>query len=598
MKKDRLIEKDILIEYYLNQNLTIKEVAKQLQVSVDRVVKSLNFFNIKKDNTLVHHDRKIISKEEIIELYINQNLSLKETAKRLGVGHSTLSMRLREFNIHKSREQTLERTKETVKERYGVEHVLQNKEILDKVLNTTLSRYGETNYAKTDEYRKKVKQTCLEKYGVDCVLKLPEIQERIKNTCLKQYGVESPLESVEIQEKIRESNLQKYGVESPMLCPQIQDRVKTAWKNKTEQEIEDIQNKRKNTNLQKYGVEYTIASPEVREKVKNTMLSRYGKEYASQVEEFREKVRQTCLDKFNVPYACQRPEARIGHHSDSKTNKQFENKLKTVDINYTREFNIDSFSYDFKLDDKLIEINPSATHNIDWSPFGDHTSRIDKNYHLDKSKTAEENNYRCIHVFDWDNEEAIMSMLKHKEKIYARKCQIKEVDAKEAKCFIDKYHIQYNAVASVYIGLFYVDELVSIMSFHKPRYNKHYEWELIRYCYSLEVVGGAEKLFKYFIDKYSPKSIISYCDLSKFSGILYDKLGFKLLKKSKPCCHWYNIKTKQHITDNLLRQRGFDQLFGTNYGKKTSNILLMLESGFVRVYDCGQATYVWKLEES
>ena len=25
------------------------------------------------------------------------------------------------------------------------------------------------------------------------------------------------------------------------------------------------------------------------------------------------------------------------------------------------------------------------------------------------------------------------------------------------------------------------------------------------------------------------------------------------------------------IIDNLLRQRGFDQLFGTNYGKGTSN---------------------------
>ena len=56
-----------------------------------------------------------------------------------------------------------------------------------------------------------------------------------------------------------------------------------------------------------------------------------------------------------------------------------------------------------------------------------------------------------------------------------------------------------------------------------------------------------------------------------------------------------NIKTKQHITDNLLRAHGFDQLFNTNFGKGTSNDELMLQAGFVTVYDCGQATYVLKL---
>ena len=33
-------------------------------------------------------------------------------------------------------------------------------------------------------------------------------------------------------------------------------------------------------------------------------------------------------------------------------------------------------------------------------------------------------------------------------------------------------------------------------------------------------------LFNYFKNKTNPKSIISYCDLSKFSGEVYEKLGF------------------------------------------------------------------------
>ena len=64
----------------------------------------------------------------------------------------------------------------------------------------------------------------------------------------------------------------------------------------------------------------------------------------------------------------------------------------------------------------------------------------------------------------------------------------------------------------------------------------------------------------------------------------------------KPSKHWVHYKNLQHITDNLLRQRGFDQLLGDKYGtfgKGTSNDELMLSHGFVEVYDCGQSTYVW-----
>jgi len=97
------------------------------------------------------------------------------------------------------------------------------------------------------------------------------------------------------------------------------------------------------------------------------------------------------------------------------------------------------------------------------------------------------------------------------------------------------------------------------MTFGKPRYNRKYEYELLRYCSSYTVIGGAEKLFSYFLNTYTPKSIISYCDLSKFTGRVYNRLGF-ILKNNKivPSKHWYNLVTKRHITDNLLRQRGFD----------------------------------------
>ena len=52
-------------------------------------------------------------------------------------------------------------------------------------------------------------------------------------------------------------------------------------------------------------------------------------------------------------------------------------------------------------------------------------------------------------------------------------------------------------------------------------------------------------------------------------------------------------KGSKVITDALLRQRGYDQLFGTSYGKGTSNEELMVQHGWRTVYDCGQAVYEW-----
>lgn len=304
-----------------------------------------------------------------------------------------------------------------------------------------------------------------------------------------------------------------------------------------------------------------------------------------------EKTKQTCLERYGVEWACQRQEARL-KGQNSTANVEFEELLKENAITYEREFPIGSYSYDFKIGNYLIEINPYATHNSTWG-IRDNPPKS-SNYHKQKSDLAEENGYFCINKFDWDESKKIIKLLQPKKQVGARECQIKEVPKEETIEFINNYHLQNCAKDNIRLGLYYKDTLVSIMTFGKPRYNKNYDYELIRYCSALNIAGGSEKLFKYFIKTYNPKSIISYCDKAKFNGNTYIKLGFKLIRKGRPAKHWYNPKTQQHITNNLLKQRGYDQLFKTNYGKGTSNEILMLKAGFVEIYDCGQATFVWQ----
>ena len=240
----------------------------------------------------------------------------------------------------------------------------------------------------------------------------------------------------------------------------------------------------------------------------------------------------------------------------------------------------------------MIEINPAATHNITWSPYSD--TGIDKKYHKNKSDNATKHGYRCIHIWEWDDcDKIIKQLLLTKTKIYARNCVIKHVEVHEAKEFINKNHLQGYARDSIRLGLYYNNELVSIMTFGKPRYSLTADYELIRYCSSYTVVGGSEKIFKYFLNKYTPKLVVSYCDTAKFTGNVYNKLGFDYVTTTLSH-HWFNFKTKQHILDSLLRKRGFDQLFNTTFGKGTSNSELMVQNGFVEVVDSGQATYLYK----
>jgi hypothetical protein len=59
------------------------------------------------------------------------------------------------------------------------------------------------------------------------------------------------------------------------------------------------------------------------------------------------------------------------------------------------------------------------------------------------------------------------------------------------------------------------------------------------------VIGGASRLFKYFLNQYSPESVHSYCDLRWGNGDIYQKLGFKLLKQTEP--DYFYIQNRERI---------------------------------------------------
>lgn len=522
--------------------------------------------------------------------------------------------------------------KQTCLEKYGVDNPQKLKETQEKVQKTKTDKYGSPTYTnpnKTKETKlkrygntnynnqEKTKETCLKRYGVENVFSLNETKEKAKQTNLKNIGCEYSMQSVVVKEKAKKTSQTHYGTNHPSQSVIVKEKVKETnnklygkdYYQQTEDGKKRIENtniekygnacslhgieteaKTRETNIKKYGTPYPTQNKEVKRKTKETNFKRYGCAYTSQNQETREKTRLTNQERYGVDWCCQRKEARLGYKNDSKPNKRFSELLSNAGIKHEREFHINGYSYDFKIENILVEINPTITHNSLVNVFGGEPLRQD--YHKSKTLAAQKAGYRCVHVWDWDNVAKIIGLLMPKTVIYARSCEIKTVEKNEAVEFLNLWHLQGSCrgIEKSY-GLYHNGVLVQLMSFGKPRYNKNYEWELLRLCTQSEflVVGGSKRLFDFFKKDTHPKNVVSYCDLSKFVGNVYESLGFEKIKETNPSLHWWN--GKRHITNNLLVIHGADRLLGTTFGKGSSNEEILKNNGYLPVWDCGQVTY-------
>ena len=225
----------------------------------------------------------------------------------------------------------------------------------------------------------------------------------------------------------------------------------------------------------------------------------------------------------------------------------------------------------------------------------------DNDFHLRKTIDAENAGIRLIHIFEdeWIYKEDIVKSIlsnvlgKTDSSIYARECEIRDITPAEKKSFIEANHIQGDAQSSVNLGLFHNNELVSVMTFGKPRLNVRSErvegnWELIRFCNKLNtrVVGGASKLLKHFQRTHDYKRIVSFCDKRWSDGTLYERLGFVHNHDSRPN-YFYVVNTKR---ENRFKYRK-SELIKEGYDPQKSEHQIMMDRGIYRIYDCGTKVY-------
>jgi hypothetical protein len=535
------------------------------------------------------------------------------------------------------RENIKNKKQKTCLEKYGVAHSSQNSAIKSKIHNTCMTKYGSITPLGNKLIQEKSKQTKLERYGDEYYTN----PEQITSTMLEKYGVTRFVNA----EKIRQTKFERYGDGSYNNNKQIGQTKFERYGDTGYNNSEKIGQ----TKLEKYGV----AGYNNQEQIQKTCLERYGTSSPMQNEDI--KVKSIEIKQKNkienveelIGYTeggdwickCPHPECKLcqsktyitrrGIHYDRKrlNIEQCTTLLKEhmsnsgTSIELFIQTILDKHNIQYITGDRAIlngkELDfyiPGKNAAIECNGIFFHSTRIkiDHKYHYKKWKDCFDKNIQLISI--WEDqiknkpnivESIILSKLGiYNQYIYARKCIIKEISPTIADEFLCVNHLQGSMKASIRIGLYYKDELVSVMTFCKKRgmmgnTSQTNSYELSRFCNKLntQIIGGASKLFKYFLKTVSCECVYSFSSNDISAGQLYKTLGFDLDRSN--VSYWYidGSTFERHHRSEFSKASIVQKHIKEKIDNSWTESSVTYELGLYQIYDSGQQKWIYTKKE-
>lgn len=448
--------------------------------------------------------------------------------------------------------------------KYGVDNPWKSKEIRTKIAKTKLDKYGDSTFTN----REKAKETCRKNFGVDYSFQAEEVKDKIKKTTLNRHGVENIFQLDSVKEKVEKTNLEKYGAKRPWMSENIQEKSRQVRKNNiidycTENNCILINNLDldypskilDDINFLNYGRQYFIKNSDIK------LAKELDKKYREEAKVYNSKYEAEIHEWLSSIYSDEILINKYGIIKDD-TKKQL----------------------DFYIPNKqlAIEFNGDFIHSANYGKSAD--------YHLNKTILCSEQGIRLIHIFEheWNSKQDIIKSIIssalgiYETRVYARKCELRDVSSKEAREFLEINHLQGFIPSSYRVGLYYNNELIQLLCFGKNRFKRD-EIELLRMCTKLDtqVVGGFSKLLKYQLYK----EFISYVDLSKFSANGYLKNGFEIISQSAPSYKY--IKGERVLNRLRAQKHKLPKLLGDDFDASKTESENMQDAGWWKIYDCG-----------
>ena len=346
----------------------------------------------------------------------------------------------------------------------------------------------------------------------------------------------------------------------------------------------------------------------------NSSIERFGDRYEfpniqNEYENSHSKITIKCTKCGNsfVKIACDHITSPNGgcqhcYHTMSKPEEEIGEFIKSIikdEIYFNDRELLNGYELDIFIPSKniAIEFNGLYWHSED---------KRDKYYHLMKTELCEQKGVHLIQIFEdeyYNSKDIVLSKIKHilmvndSEKIYARKCETRIISYDFAKSFLDSNHIQGHDKSTVYLGGFYNDELIGVMSFIKQPNNK---WILNRFATNINknVIGIGGKLFNWFIREYNPNEVKSFADrrwTSTFKENLYDKLGFTKDSILRPDYKYIFEKSMKRFHKFNFRKKNIIKKYGLEENLTESEMAEKINAK--KIWDCGLIKYVWRKKE-
>lgn len=425
----------------------------------------------------------------------------------------------------------------------------------------------------------KRKNTWDSKYGGH-PMSLKQTQQNHKRTMKNKYGVSHALQKKSFLDKAKQTKLSLYGDEN---YNNIQKGVKTRL------DRYGKLNNNEEYNLKRRLLKYSWEHVNILDDITTCDLTKPVQVQCTNCK----RVWRVCINNNYTP-SCGCLNSPIS--SSQGQREVYEYILSLVDDQKTDvKFNSRELLSNRELDIYIPNLNLAFEYNgLYW-----HSEKNkSKQYHLDKTKRCIIQGVQLVHILEyyWINrQDVVKSMIcnrlqKTPTRFYGRNCTVDVIPPKVKKQFLNENHLHGNCNSSINLGLFHQGELVSVATFGKPRFNKKFTYELLRFANLkfTNVVGGFSKILAYFKANYEFESLLSYADRDWSIGGVYRENGFRFIGSTPP--NYVYVKNSAIYPRQMFQKHKLESVLD-NYDQTLTENQNMNKNGYYRLYNTGNLKF-------